>query len=105
MQPPNIFPTHVALKAESVTARRHGAVIGELAALAFVALYLVGDGIWLLCARIRLRVRARNLARAQEIAALRQTVAREKRLGAPHPESGTAVIHPRQRCKDCRCLA
>ncbi len=62
MQPPNIFPTHVALKAESVTARRHGAVIGELAALAFVALYLVGDGIWLLCARIRLRVRARNLA-------------------------------------------
>jgi hypothetical protein len=105
MEPPNIFPTHVALNAGPVPGRRRGSVIGIPLALTFAALCFVCDAVWLSCARLRQRVRARNLAREREIVALRQSVAREGRCGSPHPESGRTAVRPRQRCKDCRCLA
>lgn len=103
MNPPNIFPTQIALKPEARVGRRRGGLIGDVVALVLFGMFLAVDGMFLMGSQLRRGFRARDPEREREILALRQRVARERSLSAtaPHPQRAAGRRnHPSRTC-DC----
>lgn len=103
MTPPNIFPTHIALKPETRVGRRRGALIGDAVALVLVGMYLAIDIVPEIWSRLRHRFRVRDLAREREILALRQRVARQNASGSSAPDRHRAVMPRHRPVRTCDC--